>query len=179
MQTEALQSLVKAAKRRPLWERGPATRDVYIGRPGIERMLEHREPFLFVDGIRAVDLEQGALRGDRTIHPDDPLFAGHFPGQPLYPGVLQLETMGQFGLCLLHLARTGNVAIASDEKPRPVRALRIHHALFLQAVGPGDELEVLARLVARDDYTAVCAGQIRRAGEVCSLAVMEVYLVDE
>jgi 3-hydroxymyristoyl/3-hydroxydecanoyl-(acyl carrier protein) dehydratase len=179
MQPDALQSLVKAGKRRALWEPGPATREVDLGRDAVLRMLEHRDPFLFVETIRAVDLEQQALRGERTIAPGDPLFGGHFPGQPLYPGVLQLETMGQYGLCLLHLAQAGRPYVEDTDTPRAVRALRIHHALFLEAVAPGDRLEVMARTVSCDDYTAVCAGQIRRGGQVCALAVMEVYFVHE
>jgi 3-hydroxyacyl-[acyl-carrier-protein] dehydratase len=173
-----LQSLIRAGKRAPLWERGPHTQAADIGRDAIERMLEHRDPFLFVDKIEAVDLEQGAVRGERTIDPADPLFRGHFPGQPLYPGVLQLEIMGQFGLCLLHLSRSGSAAVAPDASPAAVRALKIHHALFLREVLPGDRLTVLARMVECDEYTGICSGQVLRDGEVCSFAVMEVYFVN-
>jgi 3-hydroxyacyl-[acyl-carrier-protein] dehydratase len=179
MQPEALASLVKAGKRQPLWQPAPTTQAVALTREAVLRMLEHRDPFLFVDRIAAVDLEQQALSGERTIDPADPLFAGHFPAQPLYPGVLQLETMGQFGLCLLHLARAGRAHVEETDAPQAVRALKVHHALFLDAVRPGDRLEVLARTVSCDDYTAVCAGQIRRGGQVCAFAVMEVYFVHE
>jgi 3-hydroxymyristoyl/3-hydroxydecanoyl-(acyl carrier protein) dehydratase len=136
-------------------------------------MLQHRHPFLFVDHLTEVDFELAAVSGERTIDPADPLFTGHFPGEPLYPGVLQLETMGQYGLCLLHMLRD-----SSEAAPAPVRALKIHHALFLREVRPGDRLKVLGKLVESDDYTAVCAGQIFRGGEICSFAVMEVYFVE-
>ena len=141
-------------------------------------MLEHRPPFLFVDRIAEIDLEEGGVKGDRRIDPRDPLFVGHFPKAPLYPGVLQLETMGQFGLCLLHLLAARRSESGSETSPAPVRALKIHHALFLREVLPGDRLTVLGKLVESDEYTAICSTARSTAAEdLCSFAVMEVYFV--
>ena len=172
MENETLHSLIRAGKRRPLWEPGPTTTPVSMGRSEVERMLHHRPPFLFVDRLSEFDADQRAVRGEREIEADDPLFAGHFPGAPLYPGVLQLETMGQFGLCMMHL-------MSGRTEPADVRALKIHHALFLREVLPGDRLTVLGKLVESDEYTAICAGQIFRGDELCSFAVMEVYFVEQ
>lgn len=175
---------MRAGKRRPIYEAADTTRTVDFGRGAIERLLPHRDPFLFVDRISSVDLTQGALTAHRTIAADDPVFVGHFPTYPIYPGVLQLETMGQAGICLVHflragLAEQGTLEVAPDAKPADVRAFKIHSALFIDEVGPGHELTIDARVLSDDSMTAVCLGQLRRGEVITALAVMEVYFVDE
>jgi 3-hydroxyacyl-[acyl-carrier-protein] dehydratase len=178
VQVEGIHSLLKSAKRRPLWEHQASTAQVNFQRESITRILPHRDPFLFVDAIHAIDLEQGTLGGHRSIHHSDPVFVGHFPGAPVYPGVLQIETMGQLGLCLTHFCERATCEIPEDATPVSARALKIHHALFLSEVRPGDELTILATLLHHDGYTAICAGQLLRGEIICSLAVMETYFVD-
>lgn len=179
MPPESLAPLLRSWRRRPLWEPGPTTRLVEHGRLAVQRILEHRDPFLFVDAITAVDLEERCLRGTRQVDRHDPVFAGHFPGRPVYPAVLQLEIMGQMGLCLIHLWATKSDEIPDDAVPLAARALKVHHALFQAEVRPGDELTVLAKLLDADAYTVTCAGQIVRDGTICAVAVMEVYLVGD
>jgi 3-hydroxymyristoyl/3-hydroxydecanoyl-(acyl carrier protein) dehydratase len=80
--------VIKRARRHPLFSPASTTAEVDLGPAAIERLLPHRPPMLLVDRISAVDLEQQALRAHRRIDPDDPLLAGHFPGDPVYPGAL-------------------------------------------------------------------------------------------
>jgi 3-hydroxymyristoyl/3-hydroxydecanoyl-(acyl carrier protein) dehydratase len=162
--------LIRSGTRRPLWKSTDAAQRVSLDRKQIESMIPHRDPFLFVDAITDFDLSNATIRGLRTIRPDDPVFAGHFPGEPVYPGALQLETIGQFGLCLIHLLEK---RVAGS-----LRAIRIHHAAFLAEVGPGQQLEVVAARVQSDDFTVVVAGQILRDSLICAFGVMEVYFVE-
>ncbi len=179
MDPDELKAIIRAGKKRPLWVPGDTTTDVAIGREAVERLLPHRDPFLFVDRIAKVDLEQEALTAHRVIQKDDPVFVGHFPGYPIYPGVLQLETMGQAGICLTHFLRNGTVEVGLDAKPVDVRAFKIHSALFIDEVRPGAELTIDARVLSDDAMTAVCSGQIRVGSVITTVAVMEVYFVDE
>src|SRR6516165_9589525 len=177
MEPDDLNAIVRAGKKRALFE-PTAAQAIDLGRTQIETLLRHRDPFLFVDRLTAIDVPNLALAGTRRIDPADPLFRGHFPGEPIYPGVLQLEIMGQLGLCLLGLLEDGQNAGVREDGPRQARALRIHHAIFLAAVRPGDELTILAKVIESDDYTALCAGQLIKGDTIYAYAVMEVYFVE-
>lgn len=172
----SMQRLTRRASRRPIYEPGPTAVTVNLGLTAIERLLPHRDPFLFLDRIDLVDLEVGAAVGRRTISEDDPVFRGHFPDSPVYPGVLQIEMAGQLGLCLEQLLALGRTEVRADDHPRPLRLIKVADAGFVRPTLPGDELTILARVVEASDYVSSCLGQITGAdSEVRCFAAYEVY----
>jgi hypothetical protein len=86
--------------------------------------------------------------------------------------------MAQFGLCLLHFTEKRTLEVLQDERPLDVRFTRIHHAAFLCEVGPGQRLEITASAIERDDYKAICAGQVTKGDTICTFGVMEVFFVE-
>jgi 3-hydroxymyristoyl/3-hydroxydecanoyl-(acyl carrier protein) dehydratase len=132
---------------------------------------------LLVDGIDIVDLDGQAVRGHRAIRRSDVGFDGHFDGEPIYPGVLLIETMGQLGLTLLHFSSSRAINVPASAIPPRVRATHIHYAAFLAPVIPGDQL-VLHAQVVDSGLTTIAAGQAFKSGTLAAYAVSEVY-VDE
>lgn len=169
---DALAGLVRRLKREPLVPGGTPVRH---GRAELERLLPHRAPMLLVDGVDAVDLAAGGVRGHRQLHDDDLGFAGHFPDQPIYPGVLTIEAMGQLGLTLLHFAGRQTVDVATSITPAGVRAIHIHHASFLAPFAPGDRMTLHAAVVEQG-FTLVAAGQAWRGDTLAAFAISEVYI---
>tara|TARA_R110002072_G_scaffold534_6_gene3826 strand:+ start:6895 stop:7395 length:501 start_codon:yes stop_codon:yes gene_type:complete len=114
--------------------------------------LPHREPFLFVDSVSKVELGSDAtqkesmttkdLVGSTVVahfftREDHPIFAGHFPGKPILPGVVQIEMMAQassFALSKIHKDST--------ELEMDVALLSVSDAKFRKPVLPGYELEI-------------------------------------
>jgi len=174
----ALQSLSRTARRTPLWIPDAAAVYPSFDRDAIKQLIPHREPFLLLDEVTEVDLAEQAVRGRRRVLHDDPVFEGHFPGRPIYPGVLQLEIIGQLGLCLLHCLARGVTQITTDTRPRDARAVRVHGAQFIAPVEPGDHLTLVCRALEVDDFTGICAGQVIRGETICAFGFMEVYFVD-
>ena len=179
MRPEEREAIVRSGTRRPLWEPSPSAHDVHIERDDIERIIPHRAPFLFVDTIAAIDLERARLRGKRIIDRTDPVFGGHFPGHPVYPGALLLGTIGQFGLCMLYFTSNQTVSVSRDARPGNLRLIRIKDAVFRSEIGPGDKLEVVTSVYEQNDYAATCIGQVMKDDAICVFGIMEVFFVQD
>jgi 3-hydroxyacyl-[acyl-carrier-protein] dehydratase len=110
-----------------------------LGRAEIEAILPHREPFLLIDEVLALEPGERVV-ARKTLRPDEWYLAGHFPGRPVMPGVLIVEAMAQ----------TGAVAVLSQDENRGRIALfaGIDDVRFKRIVEPGDELELECRLEA-------------------------------
>ncbi len=97
----------------------------------ILEILPHRYPFLLVDRIMSVDLENNTIVGKKNVTLNEPFFQGHFPGVPIMPGVLILEAMAQVGGILIHQkGYQDNIALL----------LSVTGAKFRRPVVPGDTL---------------------------------------
>lgn len=176
MLLEELPTILKQLRRGPLVGPDDGVR-VELGVSAIERILPHRDPLRLVDRIDRVDLDQPGACGRRALRTDDPVFDGHFPDDPVYPGVLVVEAMGQLAATLTHFVGHGGVDVPDSTVPRALRATRIHHAAFFAPFGPGDTM-LLHAAVLDDSWTLIAAAQAYRNEELAALAVMEVLTHD-
>jgi len=188
-----IDALLKKYRKKPLAPEeelgaGASFTPLDFSREDLKRILPHREPFLLLDAVTGADLaaradgalgEGSLVRGRRFLDPADPVFQGHFPGFPLYPGCLQAEMSGQLGLCLAYFLKHGKLAIPEDASPPAVRATRLLGALFLEPLLPGREATVFARGIAYDGYFGTVLGQVIADGKVCSVSAAEVMFLDE
>ncbi len=98
----------------------------------IMKYLPHRYPFLLVD--RIIDLQpEVSITGIKNVSINEPFFQGHFPGQPIMPGVLIIEAMAQVA---------GVMAFRSEMKGKSVYFMSIEKAKFRRPVVPGDQLKL-------------------------------------
>lgn len=103
----------------------------------IQEILPHRYPLLLVD--RITEMEKGkSIIGYKNISISEPAFQGHFPGHPIYPGVLILEGMAQAGGVL---ALKSNDLTTEELKNKVIYFMSIDKAKFRNPVKPGDKLE--------------------------------------
>lgn len=114
-----------------MMEETTMSRPIILNIKEISKILPHRYPFLLVDKITYINLEENIIIGQKNVTVNENFFVGHFPGVPIMPGVLVLEALAQTGGILVH--QKGNC-----EKIAVL--LNINNAKFRKPVVPGDVL---------------------------------------
>jgi len=133
------------------------------------RRLPHRFPMLMVD--RVVEVEPGRRAvALKSVSVNEPHFLGHYPGQPIMPGVLILEAMAQ----------VGGIALAGDALTGKVPLLAgVEKARFRRPVTPGDRLELESTIVRSRGSLSVMECVARVDGKVVAEAELWFTVVDE
>ncbi len=138
----------------------------------IRRFLAHRYPFLLVD--RVIQFESGkSLTAIKNVTINEPFFNGHFPEQPIMPGVLIIEAMAQ---------ATGLLGFKTmGEEPQTDTLyilVGVDKVKFKQQVVPGDQLELYAELVRHKGKLWIFKTEARVDGKVVSSAEIKCAAVE-
>jgi UDP-3-O-[3-hydroxymyristoyl] N-acetylglucosamine deacetylase / 3-hydroxyacyl-[acyl-carrier-protein] dehydratase len=124
---------------------------VVLDSTAIQKILPHRYPFLLVDKIIYLDLDKKVV-GIKNVSINEPFFEGHFPGQPIMPGVLIIESMAQTGGVLL-------LNSFPNPEEKLVLFMQINNAKFRKPVHPGDQLHLEVELVNRKSKIIMMKGK--------------------
>jgi 3-hydroxyacyl-[acyl-carrier-protein] dehydratase len=137
----------------------------------ILQVLPHRYPFVMVDRVTEVVPHQ-SIRGHKCVAYNEPGFPGHFPGRPIMPGVLILESLAQIG---------GILAYASDPfdtSNKLMFFLGVDKAKFRRAVEPGDRLDLFVEVLHHRTNVWKLRGEASVDGGRCAEAEMLASVVD-
>lgn len=133
----------------------------------IVNLLPHRYPFLLVD--RVIEHDADSMHAIKNITFNEPIFTGHFPGNPVMPGVLLIEALAQVGAILTY------ITVGTTPKENVFYLAAMNNAKFKKMVKPGDQVHLYVKVVN-------CKGMFRKfIGEalvdnevVCSAEVLGV-----
>ena len=127
----------------------------------IMNIIPHRQPFLLVDRIEEFEPGVRAI-GYKNVSYNEPYFAGHFPEEPVMPGVLQIEA----------LAQVGAIAILSMEENKGKTAYfgGINSAKFKQKVVPGDILKLECEIFRRKGPIGIGSAKATVNGKIACIA---------
>jgi 3-hydroxyacyl-[acyl-carrier-protein] dehydratase len=121
--------------------------------------LPHREPFVFVDSVSELIPGERAT-GQKTFAESDPMFCGHFPGDPIVPGVILTEALAQLA------------GIVAGKTGRALRLAAIKSMKFPSAARPGEQIALTARLSGAVGGLVQCAVEARVADRLVAEGVI-------
>ncbi|NGX57895.1 MAG: 3-hydroxyacyl-[acyl-carrier-protein] dehydratase FabZ [Chlamydiae bacterium] len=136
----------------------------------ILKILPHRFPFLFVDKIIEVNLEEKYIIGQKNTCLNEQYFQGHFPEKPIMPGVLVLEALAQTGGIYCHLKGYSDKLCA---------LLRIDKAKFRHPVFPGDVLTLRANEIYLGSKGGKFQGEARIGDKLVAEAEISCVLLEK
>lgn len=122
----------------------------------IQKIIPHRYPFLLVDGI--TEFTADSVSGYRMLSNSDMIFQGHFPGEPVYPGVLIIETVAQVGACWI-LGRRENAG-------KIAYLMSVEEAKFRRPAMPGMRLDVHGKITNLKSRTGRFVAEVAVDGKV-------------
>jgi 3-hydroxyacyl-[acyl-carrier-protein] dehydratase len=136
----------------------------------IKRMIPHRDPFLLLDEVRDIRLNESAV-GVKRLTGEENWFTGHFPGQPIMPGVLMIEA----------LAQTAGVLVVDTldmlDQGLLVYFMTIDKTRFRKLVTPGDTLEFHVRVLRGRGKVWKFWGEARVGDEVAAEAEYSAMII--
>lgn len=138
-----------------------------MNREELKLYLPHREPMLLIDDID-IDSE-GTGHARYRIREDEFFCRGHFPGNPVVPGVILCEIMAQSCAILMKDELKGRITLYSG----------IDNVRFKHIVHPGDECEIIARLKDRRGLMFFCEAVLKVKGKVCCKGELSFVLVEQ
>lgn len=159
-------ALVKELNKRIVAAEKPA---VVFDLPAILDRLPHRYPFLMVDRIIDYDAPRRIV-GIKNVTVNEPHFPGHFPGNPVMPGVLQVEAIAQTGAVLL-------LTLPQNEGKLPL-LMSMDKVKFRRGVQPGDVMRIECETLRIRDRMAACRGRILVDGQIACEAEIRSMLIE-
>ncbi len=135
----------------------------------IRELLPHRYPMLLVD--RVLEIGERDIVAEKLVSANDPFLEGHFPGRPIMPGVLILESLAQ-AACIL--------VVSSERQARGfgVALLGVQHARFRRPVVPGDIMRLSVQLLRKRGPLYRFEGTANVNGELAAETTFTAAVVD-
>lgn len=147
----------------------------------IKSFLPHRNPFLFVDEVyeiklsddaeklaakdrKVTDLIGGIVIAKSKVYKTHPIFQGHFPGNPILPGVVQVETIAQASSFLFTKLKTEPIGSYAVD----VALLGIEKARFKIVIQPDSELRIETKMIRMRNWLVVFEGSLFQGDQLCS-----------
>jgi 3-hydroxyacyl-[acyl-carrier-protein] dehydratase len=139
----------------------------------IMQLLPHRYPFLLIDRVEDIDGDNYGV-GVKNVTFNEPQFQGHFPVQPVFPGVMIVEAMAQTAGCLCILGRGPNIP-----KPKLVYFMTIDECKFRKPVGPGDTLRLHMTKLRQRRNMWWFRGEAKVGADLVAEAVISAMMVED
>jgi len=141
----------------------------------IQKILPHRFPFLLVDRVTELNTNE-SLTGYKNVTIGEQIFEGHFPGHPIYPGVMILEGMAQAGGILAFKSMD---LTEEDAANKVVYFMSIDGAKFRNPVRPGDRLEYRMKVIKHKGAIWILEGKAYVDDKLVSEAELKAMIVDK